>query len=357
MSDNEKPNRHPRITILILGYDSRNDLPDVFSSVSKQDYPSYDIIFIDNASHDSSVAYCRKHFQKIRVIENKRNIGYAGAYAAALSDIFADNLYDAAVLLNPDTIVDNHWLSELVASAYRKPDIGFAQSKILIWKDGKTNKINTFGNSLHFLGIGFCSHYQETDGADFKTDTRVAYPSGASFLVKRNAYQDTQGMDADFFCYLEDADLAWQGNLRGWKSIVSSKSIVWHKYDFAKKQYGGFKFYHLERNRFAFLLKHFEWKTIFLIAPAFLLLECGILLHSIRNGYFLTKIKSYFGFLQMLPTTLRKRRSIQASRTVTDQELLPLLSPTIAFEDIQSGALSVANTFFKWYYERIKKLI
>lgn len=346
-----------KIAVLILGYNHKKYLGDALDAALRQTHTNYDVIYIDNASTDHSVEFVAGAYPSVHIIANTENKGYAGGYNQALKKAFSQG-FDAAVLLNPDTQADKDWLKELVASAYASEHIGFAQPKIYIWnKSNDTDIFNTAGNEINFLGFGYCGKYKHKDKPPITKDVEITYASGASLLIKKEAYEATGGFDDDFFAYLEDQDLGWRGRLLGYKSILSSKSMLWHKYDFQKKHLNHFKFFLLERNRFTFLLKNFEVKTLLLIAPALVVMEIGVLFDSIIKGYFTMKLKGYLETIRGINKTLRKRTVVQNTRKYTDKELFHFLNPEILFEEINSPLIRIANRFLRFYYRLTKHLL
>jgi GT2 family glycosyltransferase len=343
-----------KIAVLVLGYNHRDTLKDMLDSVLKQEYPNYAVTYIDNDSWDGSVDFVRCYYPIVSVITNRQNLGYAGGYDAVIRDAFAQG-FDAVVLLNPDTIADKDWLTELVKSAYVAPDIALAQSKVLIWNDGPTDLINTYGNNVHFLGFGHCGHYKEQDR--FLVDSDVTYASGSSLLIKKEYYPSKISFDTDFFAYLEDQDLGWQARVQGLRAIASAKSKVWHKYDFQKKKLDNLKFYLLERNRLFYLTKFWSFRLFCLVFPFFIIMEIGVLFDSILKGYFSRKMKAYWDYSLSIPKLYRKRIWIQRNRTVSDKELFCLLSPTIDFEEVDSPLLRLANSSMKKYYTIIQQFL
>ncbi|MEI8103996.1 MAG: glycosyltransferase family 2 protein [Candidatus Moraniibacteriota bacterium] len=351
---------HPRVAVLILGFNHRATLEACIDSVLKQSRTPDLIRYIDNASTDDSVVFVQQQFPAISVQINKLNIGYAGGYKNALAEVFQQD-FDAAILLNPDTLVDARWFETLVTAAFADDTVALAQPKIYLYdavNQTKTNHINTFGNHIHFLGFGYCGRYNELDEPPIVTNQSIVDASGACLLVKKSHYQQLAGLDESFFAYLEDQDLNWQVQEQGFKILCVADSLAWHQYDFEKKNLANsLKFYLLERNRLTFLLKHFETKTLLLIAPAFCVMECGMLVDALLRGYFRAKLKSYWDFLKYIPHTLQSRKIIQDKRTQSDRELFAFLSPTIEFEAVDSPLLRLANRFLKWYYRCIKRWI
>lgn len=346
---------NPRVAVLILGFNDKDNLDDAISSVLNQSYAHYETYYIDNASSNQSLEFVQAHFPGVKTIAHAQNLGYAGAYAKVLTRIFQDG-FEAAVLLNSDVRVHTDWLKELVRSAYADERIGFAQPKIFLWGN-EQHLANTFGNEIHYLGLGFCGHYKMPDSADFSHDKEITYPSGASLFIKREAYIDVGGIDPDFFSYLEDQDLVWRGRILGWKSVLSARSYMWHKYVFRNPSRSKWKFHMYERNRLFFIMKNYSSKLIVLILPALIALEVGMLIDSLQKGYFLDKIRAYRDVVATFPRTLRKRALIQNTRRKSDRDLFAFFSPEITFSEIQTPVLGFANYCLKGYYTLIRWLI
>lgn len=348
-------NSSPRIAVLFLGYNDQDNLFDAITSVQKQNYPNFDIFYLDNASTDNSVALVKKNFPQVKIIREK-NLGYAGTYAKHLPEIFSQN-YAGAVLINTDVVVDENWLENLTKPTFQNENIATAQPKIYLWQEGKTDKINTFGNPVHFLGIGYCGNYEKKDLGQFDKKTDLLYASGCCLLIKKTAFEKIGNLDQDFFMYLEDQDFGARACLLGMKNQLCPNSKMWHKYQFQKNPKNKIKFFYLERNRLFFLQKNYPTKLLFLIFPVFLILEIGILLHSLKNGYFKEKILAYNAFLRAFPQTQKKRKLIQNQRTLKSKKFFALLSPTLEIENMGGTPLKFTNLFFQWYYNLIKKIL
>lgn len=346
----------PSIAIVFLNYNDKKNLKDALTSVQEQKYRPFDIFFIDNASTDNSAGYVEKNFPGVKIIRNKKNIGYAGAYAKYLPEIFSQG-YAGAVLINTDILADENWLEELVSSAFREQNIASAQPKIYLWKKQKTNIFNTCGNPINFLGMGYSGCYGKEDLDQTKADESAAYASGCCLLIKKAAFAKVGNLDGDFFMYLEDQDWGWRARMLGLENIVSGKSVLWHKYEFQKNPTNKNKFFFLERNRLFFILKNYSIKLIFLLLPAFILLELGIILHSMKNGYFGKKILSYRETIKFFNSIKNKRKLIQEKRILSDKELFEKLSPRVDFEIIGGKLLRPANAMLELYYKITKKLI
>lgn len=121
----------PFISIIIVNYNGKHFLHECLTSVFNQSYPSskFEVLLVDNNSHDMSVSYVKQHFPVVRTIESKTNLGFAAGNNLGVSK--AKGKY--VVLLNNDTKVDRKWLEKLVAAIDKKPEYASINSKTLLY--------------------------------------------------------------------------------------------------------------------------------------------------------------------------------------------------------------------------------
>ncbi|MCG2737608.1 MAG: glycosyltransferase family 2 protein, partial [Candidatus Methanoperedenaceae archaeon] len=67
----------PPVSVIIVNFNGKHYLKNCLSSLSAQSYPAIEVIFVDNGSGDGSVEYVRKEFPSVRIIESKKNLGFA----------------------------------------------------------------------------------------------------------------------------------------------------------------------------------------------------------------------------------------------------------------------------------------
>src|SRR2546426_5115730 len=95
-----------KASVIVITFNGRHHLEACFSSLGKQSVDAYETILIDNASQDGSADFVRRNFPRVRVIESKTNLGFAGGNNLAAKEATGDVL----VFLNDDTEVDPGWL-------------------------------------------------------------------------------------------------------------------------------------------------------------------------------------------------------------------------------------------------------
>lgn len=346
--------KNKKVIIVIVTYNGRHYLPDCLGSVFRQKYPKnlFKVIVVDSNSSDSTVGYIKENYPEIKVILNRENVGFAkGNNQGYLLAKKTDAEY--LVLLNQDTIVEPNWLERLVDLAEQDENIGAVQAKLLLYPEKQL--INSFGNSIHFLGFAFCNCYRAKDNQRITKPFVLPYSSGAACLLRLKALEKTELFDDKMFMYHEDVDLGWRLRLAGYKVMFDPLAVVYHKYNYSKAKY---KFYNMERNRLWVTLKNYRWLTLFIFAPALVVMELGIILFSIKNGWFKEKIKSSWWILINLPKIWRDHCRVQKKRRMSDRQILKLYTGSIKFQEIDNPLLRyIVNPLMEIYFFLAKLVI
>ena len=341
-------NKNPITSVIIVNFNGKLDLEECLPSVLRQNYSNFEVILVDNNSSDDSVGFVRKKYPSVKIIQNNKNYGYTKGNNIGIQATSGKYI----IVLNPDTVVEENWLSELVRVMEENPRAGACQSKILLYD--QPDKINSDGNQVNFLGFAWAGNHKNNDLHEDEIKN-VAYPSGCSMIIRRSTLDEVGLFDEDLFMYHDDLDLGIRMRLLGYNTMCNPKSVVYHKYSFMVNKY---KFYFLERNRWVFLIKIYEKRTLFGLLPALLFMECGLFAASIKYGRPYEKISSYKYLFRNLGLIKAKRAIIQKGRKMGDQELLKIMSPVIDFEEIDNPLLSkFVNPILSLYFKLVKKIL
>ncbi|MCU0579382.1 MAG: glycosyltransferase family 2 protein [Desulfobacterota bacterium] len=128
--------------------------------MTKQIYPGdrLEIIVSDNGSTDGSVEFISREYKNVRLLENRKNLGFALGNNVALEAARGDFL----VLLNNDTAPEPGWLKSLVEVAVKYPDAGLVTGRTQLFYDQLTLTIQSENcgtlasgplPSIHIFGI------------------------------------------------------------------------------------------------------------------------------------------------------------------------------------------------------------
>jgi len=329
-------------------------LKDCINSIRKQDYKGEIKIFItDNETNVNSFEFLSKIIPEAELILNKNNDGFAKGNNDAMRLAIQQD-FDYIILFNMDTVVERNCVSEMVLAIESDKNIGAVQARLMLWN--KKNKINSLGNSTHFLGFGYCDGYNNEWNNQIDKIKNIFYPSGAGVLLKSEVLKKIGLFDEKFWMYNEDQDLGWRIWLTGYRCVLAPKAIVYHKYEFAKsiKQY-----YWMDRNRIISMLKNYHFLTLLLIFPIFIIMELGLFLFSIKTGWFKEKIKVWKYFL--IPTNLfyifKNRKQTQKLRKIKDKKIAKMITGKIWYQEIDDWKLRFINPIFDLYWYLLKKII
>jgi len=344
-----------KVAIIILTYNGKKYLPSLLGSLFEfnDTQPETKIIVVDNNSTDDTVESIRENFPQITLLPQSQNLGFASGNNIGIKYAI-DNGFDYVMLLNQDTIVTENFLKPLVDQAESDKTIAAVQSKLMLYP--LTELTNSLGNVIHYLGFGYTyGHKTKIQDTRYKIQ-EINYCSGAACLLKVSALKEVGLFDDDLFMYHEDLDLGWRFKLKGYKNVVCLDSIVYHQYEFSRSIQ---KYYFMERNRFIVMWKNYKLATIFLILPALILMELGLLVFSFKNGWWRKKLQVYLYFVNPVNwlKIFQKRKIIQNSRVLSDKEVVKEFSGLIEHQEIESQLLKIINPVFDLYWQIIKMLI
>ena len=219
-----------KTAVVILNYNTRNYLeqflPGLIASCEGLDAQ---VVVADNASMDDSVAFMQEHFPEVPLIVLDKNYGFTGGYDRALEQVEADYF----VLINSDIEVPRDWLKPLVEWMDSHPECGACGPKLLSWHRRDTFEYaGAAGGFIDRFGYPFCRgrimQKVEKDHGQYDEPADVLWCSGACLLVRSSVWKALGGLDDRFFAHMEEIDLCWRMQLRGWKVTLVPASFVYH---------------------------------------------------------------------------------------------------------------------------------
>jgi GT2 family glycosyltransferase len=345
-----------RITVVVLTYEAERFVDGCFGSLRRADTAGLglDVIAVDNGSRDGTVRALRERFPEVRVVENGANLGFAAGNNVGIR-MALEGGAGFVFLLNPDTEVTPGFLREALVVAREHPRAGAVQSLLLL--AGERDLVNTAGNAVQFLGLGYCSRFRQPASSVPDSVVEIAFASGACVLLRTEALRDSGLLDDELFLYQEDLDLGWRMRLAGWTSLLAPRSVVFHEYGFSRNPE---KFFFLERNRALVLLKNLRLRNLLLLSPALLAGEIGLAAVALRDGWFRQKVRAW-GHL-LTPAAWRHVRTGRATqraiRRVGDAEIVRLWTGEVVFQGLAGPWLAhVANPILRLAWRALRPLV
>lgn len=246
---------NPEVSIVILNWNGWRDTIECLSSLLRVDDVNFEVVVVDNASSDDSVAelvrWARSQsipllmsagpspepvdgkaerdvpgLQYVTLLCLSENIGFCAGNNLGLRHAQMRGV-SHAVILNNDTIVDPGFLSPLVAFARANPSAGllgcqirYAMDRSKVWWAG--GRFNWWlGSRRLYDGRS----YEEVPNEPYRT----AWVSGCMTFIPLAVFSKIGGYDERFFIWCDEWDLSLRADRAGYEIVVVPSSVIYHK--------------------------------------------------------------------------------------------------------------------------------
>ena len=301
-------------SFVILCYNNKSFLKDLIKSIKQQSIKSFEVIFVDNASTDSSVEYIKKNMPKAKIIALKSNVWFCKGNNIGYSH--ANGKY--VIVSNSDVIFPKDYLSNINKKFIEYQSAGIISSiQIPFNTTLKKTKIY-MGGWLFPSPLVY---------APAKMDTvKLNVMSGACFAIK-NKIVDHLYLD-ESVVYDDESFLSMQILTKGYEIIGSKDIFVWH-YNQGSSQGidSAFKTFMIHRNTIKHFLISFNKRTILALLPFIIFREIYldlIMINTPRN--LISKQKANLNILYKINEIIKEKKSIQKKRKITDKIVIEIFT-------------------------------
>lgn len=251
------------VSVVVVNWNRRNLLRGCLSSLARQTHPVFETIVVDNGSEDGSAEMAEGEFGA-RVIRNAANLGFCAAnnqgIAAARGDLVA--------LLNNDAEAGPGWLEALARVFERRPELGMAASKILVYEDPR--RIDKAGHLIWPDGQNRGRGTGALDCGQYDRLEEALWPDGCAAMYRKRMLDEIGGFDEDFFAYGDDAELGLRARIAGWSCLYVPDAVVRHRRGATLGLDSARRLELIERNRVLLAAKLFPWRLLWLNVPYYL---------------------------------------------------------------------------------------
>ena len=179
------------------------------------------------------------------------------------------------------------------------------------------------------------------------------------------AQQAPQGLPPDVFAEIIGAgplpdgtyaaSQSWEAESAGHRIGLETDALVDHDYDFHSNDR---KWFWLERNRLAMVVRNYPGRLLALLAPALIGTEMVLLLVSARQGWLGAKLKGYRDLIGWLPRLRREREEIQGNRVISTRQFADLLTPDLDSPLIPGFARKgLVRAMLRTYWRAVQALL
>jgi GT2 family glycosyltransferase len=341
--------RQPTLSVVIVAYNSGSELTRTLPALAGEVQSGDEVIVVDNGSTVSPRELVAGLLPDARVIEMGTNAGFTAATNLGASE----SAGDIVLMLNPDAMPEPGFGDAIREPYATRPGWGAWMALVACHIDGR-KVVNSWANPVHFTGIAWAGgHGQPLSEVGGESDIPIA--SGAALAVRREVWDEVGGLPEEFFLYHEDIDISVRIQAAGQRIGLQPGAVVDHDYDFHSNDR---KWFWLERNRIAMVIRNYPGPLLLLVSPALLATELVLLLVSGKQGWIGAKMRSYRDLVRWLPRLRRERREIQAAQRITATEFAGLLTPDLDSELIPAFARKgLVRGLLRAYWKAVRALL
>lgn len=255
------------LSIIVVSYNTREMTLSCLESVYEQTTCDFEVVVVDNASSDGSADAIQEFFPQVTLLSETTNHGFAAAHDIALPYCRAPWI----LLLNPDTIVLDHAIDNLMQFSENHPEAGIWGGRTL-YADHSLNPYSCWRKmtlwSVFCRTVGLTAIFPksemfnaETYGSWQRDHIReVDIVTGCLFLIRRSTWDELGGFDPVFVMYGEEADLCLRAQKLGHRPAITPDATIIH-YGGASEKVRSDKMVRVLRAKAELLNRHFTKMT------------------------------------------------------------------------------------------------
>jgi GT2 family glycosyltransferase len=342
----------------VVNYQGSDVLETTLTAVCAQKPPPAEIVMVDNASTDGSIAFVRKRFPAVRIIALTENRGPGPARETGFLAVDAElvGFVDNDVAPAPDCF-------RLLTEALQDADgAALAMPRVVHADDPAT--IQFEGARAHYIGLMALEAGEQPVAGPPPEAREISSIITACFLVDRRRWGRTRLQDPSFFIYHEDHDLGLRAGQLGHKILAVPRALCHHGKGTpglslrASNGYTSRRVVLMIANRWRILLTRYELRTLLLLAPALLMFELCQFAGAVAKGWTSNWLAAVAAIRADLPRIARERREWMAQRRFGDGRVLEggalPFNPRLLTGAAQRkcGALISAATNLNWLLVR-----
>jgi len=226
----------------------------------------FEVIVSDNGSSDGSREFIRQNYPQVRVLENGKNLGFAGGNNVGI----AASSGEYVLILNPDTIIHKSALDRLVAFADRHPEAGGFGCRVLNADGSFQDPARPFPTIWRYwvaaLYLRPLAHVSDAFVSDiytgWKGDTErtIDWQSGCCVMFRSELLKQLGGFDQQFFYHKEEVDLCRRVWDAGYPIVYTPVASITHLGGQSVNRFPVRFEIETYRSRYRYFYKHFGAK-------------------------------------------------------------------------------------------------
>jgi GT2 family glycosyltransferase len=297
--------------VIVVNWNSGKDLEKCLDALKNQALLPKQIIVVDNASSDDSLAGIEEKFPHVELTRLGENTGFARANNLGVKKV---RDCDWVAFLNPDAFAAPDWLENLLQSAVENPDFAFFGSHM--HKHGVEDELDGTGDVYHVSGLAWRRDHGLSASANKRVSGEVFSACAAAAMIWTDVFLEVGGFDENFNSYFEDVDLGFRIRLLGLRCFYVANAEVQHVGSGSTHRLSDYAVYHGNRNMVWAYVKNMPGILFWIYLPQHLLANVAALLWFTLKGKGGVVFRAKWDAIQGLPKAFAQRKTIQLTRKV-----------------------------------------
>ncbi len=217
----------PSLTVIIPSRDRPDLLVRCLASVVRHAPADTEILVVDDASPESSVARAVEAFAEVHVLRRPTS----GGFCAAANDGIQAARAEVVELLNDDAEVTAGW-AEAALAHFANPNVAAVAPLVLCGPPETALApplVDSAGDRYFIGGIAGKRGHREPLSPSHLRRGPVFGASAAAAFYRTSALRAVGGFPTSFGAYFEDVDLAFRLHRAGFGIFYEPASRVWHR--------------------------------------------------------------------------------------------------------------------------------
>ena len=290
-------------------------------SIQRQTLPAemWKIVVVENDAQPGSILPDPLPHNTIR-IELPNNEGTTNSINRGMAAVPSPYV----LLLNNDVELAPDYLEKLLNTVDADGTLGFVTGKLLRAADHTV--LDGAGDAMLMAGAAYRLGHLNADTGQFNRPMPLLSACGAAVLYRSKAFLLAGALDADFFAYLDDVDLALRVQLLGYRGEYVPAAVAYHvgSATFGQALHPRIVEF-ITRNQLFVLMKDYPAAVFRRLLLRIVFYQALWLLFAAKSARLGSYLRGLRGALRGRRLMRQKHRELMSNRTIDDKQLLALL--------------------------------
>ena len=300
----------PEITVVVVNYNGGEYLRGCLASLARQTFTNFEAIVIDNASTDGSLDRIIEEPERLTILRQTENLGFAGGNNVGARAGKGKWL----ALLNPDAEAAPDWLAAMMRAIADRPTHRMVACQQVSLHD--PSKLDGVGDCYLAFGYAWRGGFGHPIASAPPSGECFA-PCGAAALYPRDLFLASGGFDERYFCYHEDVDIAFRLRMQGERCQYVADAVVRHAGSAITGRTSRFAVFHGVRNGVWTYVKNMPGGLLLLTSPVWLIGSLMLLARGAVRGAFIPTWQGFMAAFAGLGPALVVRKQLKAKRKLS----------------------------------------